>query len=151
MATRFCTQCGQQLPENSRFCTNCGAPVPDEPQQAYSQPEPQPTPQPEYVQPATNPQPTGPKPTSYLVLAILSTIFCCLPFGIVSIVMASKVDNLWNAGRYMESQDASRKARNWAIAAILTSVVIAIIYIVFILVAGVASFGSLSELLEELS
>lgn len=151
MATRFCTQCGQQLPENSRFCTNCGTPVPEEPQYAYAQPEPQPAPQPEYVQPAATPQPTGPKPTSYLVLAILSTIFCCLPFGIVSIVKASKVDSLWNAGRYMESQDASRKARNWAIAAIATSAVVAILYIVFVLVVGVASIGSLGELLQELS
>ena len=150
MATRFCTQCGQQLPENSRFCTNCGTPAPEEPQYAYAQPEPQPVPQPE-PQPVVNPQPTGPKPTSYLALAILSTIFCCLPFGIVSIVKAAKVDSLWNAGRYLESQDASRKARNWAIAAILTSVVIAILYIVFVLVVGVASFGSLGELLEELS
>ena len=161
MATRFCTQCGQQLPENSRFCTNCGTPIPEEPQpqqeytqpepqQAYTQPQPQTNPQPE-PQPSVNPQPTGPKPTSYLVLAILSTIFCCLPFGIVSIVMASKVDSLWNAGRYMESQDASRKARNWAIAAILTSVVIAILYFVFILLVGASAVGGWRELLEELS
>lgn len=153
MATRFCTQCGQQLPENSRFCTNCGTPIPEEPQpqQEYTQPEPQQAytqPQP---QPQSNPQPTGPKPTSYLALAILATIFCCLPFGIVSIVKASKVDSLWNAGRYMESQDASRKARNWAIAAILTAVVIAILYFVFILLVGASAVGGWRELLEELS
>ena len=28
-------------------------------------------------------QPAGPKPPSYLVWAILTTLFCCLPFGIV--------------------------------------------------------------------
>lgn len=159
MATRFCTNCGQPIEGDNKFCSNCGTPVPPlsyepepqpEPQQAYTPPQPQANPQPE-PQHTANPQPTGPKPTSYLVLAILSTIFCCLPFGIVSIVMASKVDSLWNAGRYLESQDASRKARNWAIAAIATSAVIAILYIVFVLVVGVASFGSLGELLEELS
>ena len=32
------------------------------------------------------------KPESYLVWAILSTVCCCLPFGVVSIVYASKVD-----------------------------------------------------------
>ncbi len=27
MASVFCTQCGQQNPEDSRFCARCGAPV----------------------------------------------------------------------------------------------------------------------------
>ena len=27
MATVFCTQCGQQNPDDSRFCTRCGAPL----------------------------------------------------------------------------------------------------------------------------
>ncbi|MBV9097904.1 MAG: zinc-ribbon domain-containing protein [Frankiaceae bacterium] len=27
MATVFCTQCGQQNPDDSRFCARCGAPL----------------------------------------------------------------------------------------------------------------------------
>ena len=38
------------------------------------------------------------KPDNYLVWAILSTVFCCLPLGIVAIVKASKVDALWAQG-----------------------------------------------------
>ncbi len=44
------------------------------------------------------------KPDSYLVYSILSTLFCCLPLGIVGIVNATKVDPAWNAGRYDEAQ-----------------------------------------------
>lgn len=55
------------------------------------------------------------KPDSYLVWAILSTVCCCLPFGIVSIVYASKVDGLYRAGLYDEAQRASDDAKKWAI------------------------------------
>ncbi len=33
------------------------------------------------------------KPDNFLVWAILSTVLCCLPLGIVAIVYANKVDN----------------------------------------------------------
>lgn len=36
-------------------------------------------------------------PGNNLVWGILATVFCCLPFGIVSIVKASKVNALWPA------------------------------------------------------
>lgn len=53
------------------------------------------------------------KPGNFLVWAILGTLFCCLPFGIVSIVYASKVDGLWYAGYYDEAEEAASKARTW--------------------------------------
>lgn len=55
------------------------------------------------------------KPDNCLVWAILSTLFCCLPFGIVSIVYASKVDSEWALGNFDEAEDAAKKARTWAI------------------------------------
>ena len=48
-------------------------------------------------------------------IAILSTVCCCLPFGVVSIVYASKVDGLYRAGLYDEAQRASDEAKKWAI------------------------------------
>lgn len=54
-----------------------------------------------------------PKPANYLVWAILSIFFCCLPFGIVSVVYASKVDSLWNTGDYIGAERAASKARLW--------------------------------------
>lgn len=36
------------------------------------------------------------KPYNYLALAIVCTILCCLPLGIVGIVKANKVNTLYN-------------------------------------------------------
>ena len=64
----------------------------------------------------------------------LVTIFCCLPFGIVGIVYASKVDSCWYAGRIDEAYSYSKKARNWSLAGILLSVLLWIVYVILILV-----------------
>ena len=79
----------------------------------------------------------GPKPDKYLVWAILTTIFCCLPFGIVSIVFAAKVDGLYAGGNYAEAQAASESAKKWAIIAAIVGVVLLAIYLVLWLVLGV--------------
>ena len=42
----------------------------------------------------------GAPPPNYLVWAILTTIFCCLPFGIVSIVFAAQVNGKYAGGDY---------------------------------------------------
>lgn len=54
-------------------------------------------------------------PPSNLVWAILVTIFCCLPFGIVAIVYAARVDGLARAGDMAGAWDASQKAKTWSI------------------------------------
>jgi len=53
------------------------------------------------------------KPDSYLPWAILSTFFCCLPFGVVAIVYSAKVDSEWNAGRYDAAIAAAASAEKW--------------------------------------
>lgn len=136
--TRFCTSCGQSVNDGVRFCTHCGAPLPPasnpQPQQQYQQPQQQ-YQQPQYQQPQQQSSLIA-KPDSHLVMGILATILCCLPFGIVSIVQATRVDNYWNAGRYAEAQEASKKARNWAIAAAATGLVVSIVYVI-LMSAGV--------------
>ena len=126
MATRFCPNCGQPIQDNSKFCTNCGAsiPTPNETQyHSFTEEPPQPTPQ-------SNSKPFVPKPSNYLALAILATIFCCLPFGIPAIVFAAKVDNLWVSGDYQGAEEASRKAKRWVWVSVITGVVVGIIYTV---------------------
>jgi hypothetical protein len=51
---------------------------------------------------------------NYLVQAILVTIFCCLPFGIVSIVFAAQVNGKVAAGDVAGAREVSNKARTWA-------------------------------------
>jgi hypothetical protein len=84
-------------------------------------------------QPGYGPQqPYGarpPMPDTYMVWAILVTVLCCLPFGIVSIVKASQVSTLYYQGNYAEARAASRAARNWAIASAVSSGAIVLVYV----------------------
>lgn len=89
--------------------------------------------------PSVHYQHSAPKPkcpNTYLALAIISTILCCLPLGIVSIVYAASVETRWASGRYDEAKDASRKARNWAIASIVTSAVFIVIYVILMIISA---------------
>lgn len=69
-----------------------------------------------------------PKPENYLVWTILSTVCCCLPFGIVSIVYAAKVDSLYTSKQYEAALEASGKAKMWALIAAGSGVAVGIIY-----------------------
>lgn len=90
-------------------------------------------------QPTQTPQPPPPpKPSSFLVWAILATIFCCMPFGIVSIVHASKVDGLWNANDFEGAIDAARKARTWFWWSFGISLAFWLFYILYWIIVGVA-------------
>ena len=89
---------------------------------------------PDYQQ-ATYEQPAPPPmPDNYLALAIISTIFCCLPFGVVSIVYATQVESLYLQGRYEEAVDKSNKAFKWAIAAAATVAAIMMLYVLILLI-----------------
>lgn len=84
--------------------------------------------------------PVGPSgsqpPPSNLVWAILTTIFCCLPFGIVSIVFAAQVNGKWASGDYAGAQESSSKARRWAIIAAVVGLVVQVLYLVFLFALG---------------
>ena len=77
-----------------------------------------------------------PKPDSNLVWAILTTLFCCLPFGIVAIVKASKVDSLYYSGDYEGAQQASNDAKKWATWSAIASVIFYVLYFFLIIVSG---------------
>lgn len=74
-----------------------------------------------------------PRPSTWMVPAILATVLCCLPLGIVSIIYASKVNNYYNEGKYDEAQRASNTARNWFIGSVVSSVVAVIVYLIMII------------------
>lgn len=81
-------------------------------------------------------------PSSNMVWAILTTILCCLPFGIVSIIYASKVDSEYARGNYDNAIKNSKLAKNWAIAAAATGLGIGIVYIIIQVVFLGAAFGA---------
>jgi Interferon-induced transmembrane protein len=75
-----------------------------------------------------------------MVWAILTTLFCCLPFGIVSIVYAAQVDGRRAAGDIEGARTAAEKARFWAIVSAVSVPVVLILW--FILFGGLAVLGS---------
>jgi hypothetical protein len=92
---------------------------------------------PQYGQPYG--QPAGSPPPNYLVWAILSTIFCCLPLGIASIVFAAQVNGKYAAGDVAGAQESSRKAKQFAIWSAVVGVVIGALYAIAVVAAGVGS------------
>lgn len=56
-------------------------------------------------------------PPTYLVWAILSTLLCCIPLGIISIIFSSRVQTQWNQGDFEGAKKSSQQARLWAIIA----------------------------------
>ena len=76
------------------------------------------------------------KPDNYLVWSILTTVLCCLPFGIVAIVKSSKVDTLWAQGYYDEAIKSANDAKKWCIIGAVSSVIFEILYVVFIIGLG---------------
>ena len=59
-----------------------------------------------------------------MLWAILSTLFCCLPLGIVSIIYAAKVNKLYRTGDYQGAQDAADKAKKYALYGVICALVV---------------------------
>lgn len=124
----YCPYCGARNDDNATHCTNCGNVL--EPVLASTA----------NVSPQYGPQDYVP---NYLVPAILTTLFCCLPFGIVSIVYAAQVDSKIAAGDRAGALESSRKARMWAWisfgAAIAIVIIIILVNVFFVIFAASSS------------
>lgn len=70
---------------------------------------------------ACEPQPECP-PTN-LVWAIIATVLCCMPMGIVAILYAVKVSRLYGMGDYKGAEHASEVGAWWCIATIIGGIV----------------------------
>lgn len=129
----YCNKCGSLIPDNSKFCPKCGKNLQEDTRfqcetSRYDQDERQ-----------------SSCPSNYLWLSILTTILCCLPFGIVGIVYSSKVDSSWLAGDGLAAKDYSNKAKNWSLIGIGVSAFIWLIYIICVAIFGIASLDTFSE------
>lgn len=131
-----------------------------QPQQGYAQ-QPQqgyvPQPQQGYIQQpqygyaqqpqmayATQPQQGYvPQPESHMALAIFTTICCCLPLGIVAILKASKVSELYTMKRYDAAIAASNEAKKWCIYGIVIYFIIDAILLIIYLIGGAAALSFL--------
>ncbi|MBF6210153.1 CD225/dispanin family protein [Nocardia puris] len=83
--------------------------------------------------------PAGPQPDNHMVWAILATVFCCLPFGIVAIMKASNVNSLWMQGQAAEAQRAADEAKKWSTIAAICGAIVMVVWIVIYIVAFAAA------------
>ena len=84
--------------------------------------------------------PMGPV-NNNMVLAILTTLFCCLPFGIVAIVNASQVNKKLAMGDYNGAVQSAKQAKTRAMVALGVGLVVAVIYFFVGILAGLSSSG----------
>ena len=114
----YCRNCGALNDDNAWKCVQCGQVLP-------------------HGDEAGGPTgPTEPIP-SYLVQAILVTLFCCLPFGIAAIVFAAQVDSKASAGDIQGALEASRKARTWTWVSFGCGLAGAMLYLLVLIGIGV--------------
>ncbi len=127
----YCSQCGREVGEGAAFCPACGRPVGSlvggSPPPASPPPGPPP-----------HTRSRAPHVPSRLTEAILVTIFCCMPFGVVAIVYAAQVNARLDAGDIAGAQSASRTANNWCWASFLSSLAVGLIWGFFALI-GIAN------------
>lgn len=125
----FCTHCGGEVKEGQKFCTNCGAPIErqapaprpatyQEPafESSYSEPV--------YSAPGYRPsfnEPLVPYSTGGLIAwSILNILCCCLPLGIVSLVMACNINNATSAA---DQRNRVKNTKTWCIIGTVVGVI----------------------------
>ena len=82
----FCRKCGAPNDDNAFKCVRCSSVLQD---------------------PVV-------KINNNLVLAIVVTVLCCLPFGLVGVVYAAQVNGKAQAGDVAGAQESARKAQLWS-------------------------------------
>ena len=102
----FCPSCGTENSDDANFCASCGRRISNEEIHASGDSG--------YRAYQATPPSRMPYVPNYLVQAILVTIFCCLPTGVVSIVYAAQVNGKLQAGDLDGARQDSSKARTWA-------------------------------------
>ena len=101
----FCQKCGSECKEGALFCSNCGAPL--------------------VVQSESD---NISKIPDHLAMSILTTLFCCIPFGIVSIVYAVKTGMSKEFGHVEKARFYSKKAFSWSIWGIIFGIAFVMLY-----------------------
>jgi hypothetical protein len=85
----------------------------------------------------------GAPPPNYLIPAILITLFCCLPGGIVAIMNATKVNGAYAAGDVAGAQTASANALKWVKISVGVGIAVWVLVILFYVIVFGAMMASM--------
>ncbi|MBK7172123.1 MAG: CD225/dispanin family protein [Bacteroidales bacterium] len=73
----------------------------------------------------------GGVPKSWFIEAILVTLFCCQPFGVVAIVYAALVESAISAGNLTEANRVSKLAAKWVKIGFICGLVFFVLFAIF--------------------
>lgn len=138
-----CNFCREEIPDGEKICPLCGSPVNNErvPQEheapereAQDQPDPDRDAlrggQKEYSyqyglqgQSAENVRQDPINGTLYLILSVLATLLCCLPFGIIGIIFSSRINSQQKNGDYEGARISEKMAKIFLILSLLLGIV----------------------------
>jgi hypothetical protein len=128
----YCPKCGTYNADQASHCVQCGRelrPPEENVQDQAAPPQPQgPGPQPRFT-PGYGQQPPR-SINNFLIPAILVTIFCCPPFGIIAIVYAAQVNGKIAMGDYQSATSMAGKAKTWSLVALIAGLVIIVASVV---------------------
>lgn len=96
-------------------------PAPEFRQPAAPRPNPTPT-------PSTPPAFRPPMPPTFMFWAILSTLCCCFPAGLVALFFSMSVSSRYYAGDYEQAARNSRNTEIWIIISIVAGIVFGALY-----------------------
>ena len=149
----YCSYCGTQVGEGARFCRKCGKPLaggssvhPSADQSSSNSPEP-PQPPPRILSrdsaeyqsvPLTSASSTasvsadslgnGPVP-SHMFGAIMTTLFCCIPLGILAILQAANVNTCLAAGDRAGAVKASKQAGTFVAWGVASGFIVGLVFL----------------------
>ena len=114
-----CDYCESLIKSDQTECTGCGCPISDATPSVEQKVQTQTT---KPDQSSANLHPPENPPKNYLSQAILITLFCCLPVGILAIIFAAQVDSKFAEGDYVGAEKASIAAKGWCIVAVIAGI-----------------------------
>lgn len=60
-----------------------------------------------------------PGPNTWLVPAVIATLCCFAPTGVIAVFFAARVGVLWDRGEFAAARDTARVARLWVVVSIV--------------------------------
>ncbi len=134
----FCSNCGRQATTSERFCSSCGHELaldagPGTEETAGADPSRLTS----VVETPPPPPGSSTPPDNHLAKAIISTIICCMPLGIVAIVHASRVNGRFLAGDIAVAELNAKKANDWGNWSIALGFIGGLLYFIVVMIAGV--------------
>ncbi len=85
-------------------------------------------------------------PKTWFVEAILVTIFCCMPFGVVGLVYAIQVRSMIEVGRLDLAEKFSVQAKNWTIISFFIGLFFVFIWVILVILSFLSGITSQLEL-----